>query len=228
MKRIIVFDMDDTLYDEYDFVKSGFRAVSEFLEEEFHVKKNEVYDWMWNRLQQQGRGSIFDDVLREYGIYKKKLAQKCVSIYRLHKPNIQLPQITINTLENLRNFPLYLVTDGHKLVQHNKVLALNLENFMEKCYITYRYGRKHSKPSPYCFQLIAKREKAEPENIVYIGDNPSKDFVGIKNLGFRTIRIMTGQHAHKQLTSEYEAEIQIQTISELPIALKKIWPEVEV
>lgn len=86
---------------------------------------------------------------------------------------------------------------------------------------------KHSKPSLYCFQLIAKKEKVEPKNIVYIGDNPTKDFVGIKPLGFRTIRVMTGQHKNKQLSSDYEAELKIHSISDLPEALKTIWPELE-
>ncbi|KGR90099.1 haloacid dehalogenase [Ureibacillus massiliensis 4400831 = CIP 108448 = CCUG 49529] len=228
MKKVIVFDMDDTLYDEFEFVKSGFRAVSTFLNEQFGIIESESYQWMWNRLQKQGRGAIFDDLLKEYGLYKKTLAKKCVSIYRLHKPTIQLPNETIEVLKQLENFPLYLVTDGNKIVQNNKVQALELEKYMNKCFITYRYGLKHSKPSPHCFQLIAKQEKVEPEHIVYIGDNPSKDFVGIKPLGFRTIRIMTGQHVNKQLPEEFEADIRIQYISELPNALKKLWPEIEV
>lgn len=228
MKKVIVFDMDDTLYDEFEFVKSGFKAVSAFLEEQFGIEQIESYKWMWNRLQKQGRGAIFDDLLSKYGLFKKTVAKKCVSIYRLHKPNIQLPFETIEVLEQLENFPLYLVTDGNKIVQSNKVQALELDKYMEKCFITYRHGIKHSKPSPHCIQLIAKREKVKPENIVYIGDNPAKDFVGIKPLGFRTIRIMTGQHVNKQLPKEFEAEIRIEKISELPNALKLLWPEVEV
>lgn len=228
MKKVIVFDMDDTLYDEFDFVKSGFKAVSLFLEDQYSIQQYDSYQWMWNRLQHRGRGSIFDDLLKEYGLFKKTLAKKCVSIYRLHKPNIKLPSESVKVLKQLENYPLYLVTDGNKIVQSNKVQALQLDDYMDKCFITYRHGLKHSKPSPYCFQLIAKREKVEPEHIVYIGDNPSKDFVGIKSLGFRTIRIMTGQHVKKQVPEEFNAEICIQHISELPNALKLIWPEVEV
>lgn len=227
MKKIIVFDMDDTLYNEYDFVKSGFRAVSNFLEREYQLNSDETFNWMWQRLLLEGRGAIFDDLLKEYNIYNKHLTKKCIWVYRSHLPNIVLPNETINVLEQLKEFPLYLVTDGHKIVQNNKVQALNLNKYMKKCFITHRYGIKNSKPSPYCFQLIEKKEKVEPKDIVYIGDNPTKDFVGIKPFGFRTIRIMTGQHKNKQLSSEYEAELKIHSLIELPEALKEIWPELE-
>lgn len=228
MKKVIVFDMDDTLYDENVFVKSGFKAVSKFLENNYQLNCDYTYQWMWNRLSENGRGAIFDDLLKLNGLYGKTLVKKCLSIYRLHKPSIQLPQDSKNILEELQSYPLYLVTDGNKIVQSNKVKALGLEQFMKKCYITHRYGVCHSKPSPFCFQLIAQKEKVEPYNIVYIGDNPSKDFVGIKPLGFRTIRIMQGQHKQKNLSKDYEADRQIRSILELPQTLRKIWPEMEI
>lgn len=88
-----------------------------------------------------------------------------------------------------KNIPLYIVTDGNKIVQNNKIEALNLRKHIKKDFITHRFGKKHSKPSTYCFEKIRKLENVNPEDIVYIGDNPNKDFVNIKELGFRTIRI---------------------------------------
>jgi len=228
MKKVIVFDMDDTLYDEYDFVKSGFNVVAEYLSSQYQLDKQEMYNWMWEAVLENGRGAIFDNLLKKYDLHSKTLVRKCISLYRLHKPRIHLPKNSEEVLKELsKKYSLYLVTDGNKIVQQNKVTALNLEKYMKKCYITYRYGRKHSKPSPYCFHLIEKKEKVDSSQIVYIGDNPTKDFVGIKSSGFRTIRIMTGQHKKIEMPVEYEAEIRINCITELFEALKKIWPEKE-
>ncbi|WDV07471.1 HAD family hydrolase [Lysinibacillus irui] len=224
MKKVVVFDMDDTVYDEFDFVKSGFQAVAQYLASTYDLNEKNLYKWMWKEVLEKGRGTVFDNLLRELHLYNKTLVQKCISIYRLHKPNIKLPIESEKVLQNLsKDYVLYLVTDGNKIVQQNKVTALKIEQYMKKCYITYRYGRKHSKPSPHCFKLIAQRENIEPNQIVYIGDNPTKDFIGIKPLGFKTIRIMTGQHKDLELDNEYEADIRINSLLELPPILKQLW-----
>lgn len=219
--------MDDTLYDEFEFVKSGFHAVSSFLSPILQVPKWQLFDFMWKELQEKGRGKIFDELLKKYDHYTKTLVRKCISIYRLHDTNITLPEETIACLEQLKSFPLYVVTDGNKFVQFNKVKALGLEKWMKHCFITHRYGKKHAKPSPYCFQLIQKRENVTPNEIVYIGDNPRKDFVGIKPLGFRTIRVMTGEYRHLEMPENYEAELRIESLRELPDALKQIWTDLK-
>lgn len=223
--KVIVFDMDDTLYDEYEYVKSGFRAVSKFLAPILAISEAELFTFMWLELEDKGRGQIFDHLLKHYGYYTKTLARKCVFVYRMHEPNIALPNETIVILNKLKVYPLYLVTDGHKMVQYNKIKALGLEQWMRHCFITHRYGKKHAKPSPYCFQLIQKREKVPPHEIVYIGDNPRKDFVGIKPLGFRTLRVMTGEYRQLKMPEAYEAELQIYSLRELPDALTCLWPD---
>jgi putative hydrolase of the HAD superfamily len=54
-----------------------------------------------------------------------------------------------------------------------------------------------------------------PDEVIYIGDNPHKDFVGIKPLGFRTVRIMRGNHRHVEMPPEYEADHRISSLVEL-------------
>lgn len=220
--KLIVFDLDDTLYDELTYVKSGFHKVAAFLSNEFKISTDELSKWMWNRLTTHGRGTIFDDVLREYGHYSKSIAKRCLSVYRTHQPNISLPDTTLHCLKEFSHYPLYIVTDGNKLVQHNKLVALGLYHHMKHCYVTHRYGKHHAKPSPYCFLHIAKKEKVSPNDVVYIGDNPLKDFVGIKPLGFRTIRVMTGQYKDVRMPLEYEADECIESLTELKDVVKKM------
>ncbi|AXI39014.1 HAD family hydrolase [Bacillaceae bacterium ZC4] len=213
--KVVVFDLDDTLYDELTFVRSGFRAVAAFLRNIINISEEELFEWMWTRLQTNGRGAIFDDLLHHFGAYSKTMVRKCISVYRMHKPDIVLPETTITCLEQLKDHPLYIVTDGNKIVQHNKLEALHLYKKMKHCYVTHRYGIHNAKPSPYCFMHIVKREKVSPHDVVYIGDNPKKDFVGIKPLGFRTIRVMTGQYRSIEMPKEYEADIRIESLIQL-------------
>lgn len=228
MKKVIIFDMDDTLYDEYEYVKSGFKAVADYLAKNKDLNKDELFHWMWGYLELHGRGEIFNKLLEEYRIYSKALVKKCITTYRLHKPDIELPELSKQILNLLSSHCLYLVTDGNKNVQKNKVVALKLDSYMEKCYLTYRYGMHNSKPSPYCFNLISDKENVLPEEIVYIGDNPKKDFLGIKPLGYRTIRVMTGQYKDVKVPESDNADIQISSLSELIGALKIIWPDFQI
>lgn len=74
---------------------------------------------------------------------------------------------------------------------------------------------------PIVLNLLQKREKVRFDEIVYVGDNPNKDFVGIKPLGFRTIRIRKGHFKNVMKSVEYNAEAEIETLHELLRVLVK-------
>jgi putative hydrolase of the HAD superfamily len=211
---VLVFDLDDTLFDEKTFVYSGFDAVAEFVSQQFNIDKIMIINDLTEELK-NGRGHIFDFVLKKHNLFSKVLVKKCLSVYRLHKPNIFVYNDAIECLKRFENAPKYIVTDGNKIVQHNKIKALQIEQYFAHCFISRRYGIHNEKPSPYCFQKICKLENTTPQNVIYIGDNPQKDFVGIKPIGFKTIRIMKGNHFDVIKTPEYEAHIQINALSEL-------------
>ncbi len=220
---ILVFDLDDTLYNEIQYVESGFKAVANFISGQWQQDAVEVYDRLMDTLSSKGRGEVFDSVLLSYGCLSKKNIKQCVGVYRRHVPSIALHQAGERCLKRFQDWPKYLVTDGNRLVQHEKVVALGLEPHFKRVMVTHRFGIARAKPSPYCFQLIAEAENAAPQQIVYIGDNPAKDFVGIKPLGFRTIRVLTGAHKAVRKSDRYEADITIKTLNELtPVLLKRL------
>jgi putative hydrolase of the HAD superfamily len=211
---VIVFDLDDTLYNETTFVYSGFRAVARFLFESHAVPESDCYSLMVDLLR-HGRGRIFDDTLLHFGIHSKHGVLQCLSVYRGHNPQIELYDDAIRCLERLKNVPVYIVTDGNKLVQKNKLVALGLYHAVKFCFITHRYGINHAKPSSYCFVKICENEKVSPNEVAYIGDNPHKDFVGISALGFKTVRIMRGNFKEVVKPAEFEAQVQVQSLDEL-------------
>ncbi len=212
--KVIVFDLDDTLYDEINFVKSGFRKVSEYFSNKYNLNQENFYQLTIDNLEKYGRGKIFDEVLKIFNIYTKSNIKKAISIYRTHKPNIKLTKESLDVLQFFNEMPLYIVTDGNKIAQNNKIEALELRKYIKKDFITHKYGLNHSKPSPYCFEKIRDLENVMYKDIVYIGDNPNKDFVNIKKLGFRTIRINKGMFKNLIKDDKYEAEIIINELIE--------------
>ena len=157
---ILIFDLDDTLYDEKKFVYSGFTEVANWISAMSNTSTVEIFDYMVNSLAVNGRGTVFNNALEKYFQKTNKNIRKCVSIYRLHKPNIKLDADVVDLLLELRNnYKLYIVTDGNKIVQNNKINSLDVGKYIEKAFITHRYGLKASKPSLKCFEMIKNLEK---------------------------------------------------------------------
>jgi putative hydrolase of the HAD superfamily len=220
---VLIFDMDDTLYDEETYVRSGFRAVAQHLSSRFMVPAVELENEMLELLASVGRGRVFDIVLERHGHLTARLVRECIGVYRCHEPTIQLHEAGRECLHRFRQLPLYVATDGNKTAQAAKVRALGLQRLVRDVFILHRYGLRHAKPSPYCFQKIQAIEHQPPERIVYVGDNPSKDFVGIRPLGFRTVRVLTGPHAALEARSGYDAELTITSLNDLtPSLLKRL------
>lgn len=214
---ILIFDLDDTLYDERTYVLSGLQAVAKYGYERFGWESGESFEYMKNVLDEYGRGQIFDSWLASHGRVTRSLVKECVKIYRHHTPELQLESDVEQLLERLSlEHPLYLVTDGHKVVQSKKVAALGVSRFFKKVMITHRYGIKNAKPSTHCFELIRRNEGCEWGEMAYVGDNPMKDFVNLNPLGVKTVRVTTGVHRAGVAKPGYEARFSIDSLIQLP------------
>ncbi|GAC1590441.1 MAG: HAD family hydrolase [Hymenobacter sp.] len=212
---VLVFDLDDTLYPELSYVHSGFRAVAESLSPLLGVPAETLAGSLMAAEAAQGRGQVFDYVLRQHGAWTRRRVVACLRTYRQHRPELALYPDAERCLTRFAGWPLYLVTDGHKEVQARKVAALGLPGRVRHAYLTNRYGRNRAKPDPHVFGLICRREGVPPAQVVYVGDNPRKDFVGIKPLGFRTVRILRGNYAHLTADAAHEADRRILSLDEL-------------
>jgi putative hydrolase of the HAD superfamily len=222
---ILIFDLDDTLYDESSFVDSGFTVVANYGEERWGWDASASRKTLNRILTQQGRGTVFDRWLDEQGSWSNTRVAECVKVYRHHQPNIALFPSARRALRHFgARCPLYIVTDGHKIVQRNKVDALNLWPEFRRIFITHRFGRAAAKPSTLCFQRIVDAEDCDWSDIVYVGDNPNKDFVSLNPLGALTVRVLTGAHARFQAKSGYDAISTIPDLNALPYALKNRFP----
>jgi putative hydrolase of the HAD superfamily len=141
-------------------------------------------------------------------------------VYRHHTPTIEIFPAARRVLDLYRErVPLYLVTDGHKIVQKNKVLSLNIWNDFRRIFITHRYGIRNAKPSTHCFNLIRQAEGCDWRNMIYVGDNPHKDFVNLKPLGALTVRVKTGPYRNLSVPESHEAQISIENLEALPLIL---------
>jgi putative hydrolase of the HAD superfamily len=191
---LVAFDLDDTLFPERAFVRSGFRMVSEYLQREGFASEP-LIGRMEALFNAGARDHVFDTVLAEAGIAPTAaLIRRLVEIYRSHclpegpvKPDIQLYPDAERALGRfrVRGLKLGLVTDGPLAAQKAKVDALGLADVLDVVTLTDERGQEFWKPNPQVFREMADRFHLDPQSCVYVGDNPSKDFAGPEAAGWR-------------------------------------------
>ena len=210
---ILIFDLDDTLYRELDFVEGGFKNVAALLEEELGLNAEKTFKRLVKLLNDNGRGGIFDMFLLEQGIYSKKRLSKCLSRYRYGLRPLRLTDTNKKFLRELKKkFTMYVVTDGNKNVQKFKAKLLGLDIYFERVLPTHSFGKERAKPSIYCFLKIAEWERVPLSELIYIGDNPEKDFVGLKAAGGKTVRLLEGPYKKMSAKPGYEADYKIKSL----------------
>jgi putative hydrolase of the HAD superfamily len=183
----VVFDIDDTLYLERDYVFSGFAAVGVWARTWLGVPD---FGERCRQAHEAGtRGSVFNRVLEDCGVApSQEVVGALVALYRSHVPNIRLCEDAREALlEVSARRPIAVITDGPAISQSRKVEALGLGRFADPIYLTELQGPGCSKPSPVVFRKV---EEAIPaKRYVYIADNPAKDFHAPRALGWKSIRV---------------------------------------
>ena len=202
---VIVFDLDDTLYDEVDFVKSGFLEISEYL------GNKKYFEFMWNEFKENGSGKVFNKLIDEFNI--KIPLNKLIEIYRFHFPKISLPKESKELLKFAKISAL--ITDGHYITQQNKYKALNLD--IDFPIFTDFYHTKKPELKP--FQMVM--DKYPNEKYIYISDNPKKDFFAPKELGWGTIRYKNPNGIYKDI--ENNADIEVYSRDEILDIIPKFY-----
>lgn len=223
MVELLVFDLDDTLFPEHQFVMSGFRAVDRWL-----AANESVTGFLReaDRLFVAGhRGRIFNEALESMGLSADpQRVSALVDIYRSHEPEIELHADAEWALDHFREIcRLGIITDGYSVTQHGKCRALNLEHRVDAIICTDDLGRDFWKPNPAAFERLMQQFAVAAGGCVYVGDNPSKDFRPGNELGWLTVQIERsgGEYSGRAEPEDPvdRAQVSISSLLELPRVL---------
>jgi FMN phosphatase YigB (HAD superfamily) len=179
-----LFDLDDTLYNEKEYVYSGFEVVCNtfpLFRDSFEFLKRSFIS----------NDKPFDELFKEKKLNDIELFNEVLNTYQKHIPCIKLKKNIEEMLILLkkRGFKLGLITDGRVIGQNNKVKSLKLNNFFEEIIITDELAGNNGKPEYFrkpntiSFEIMKNRFNVEFSDIVYIGDNYEKDSVAPLLLG---------------------------------------------
>ena len=218
--RCLVFDIDDTLYLERDYVKSGFGVLDQWVQDRMGVSG--FFDVAWSAFEQGVRGRIFNVALEALGVENiADLIPQMVQVYRTHEPAIELLADARDCLEVTSKMPWRAaVTDGPLASQKAKAKALGLDRWLDPIVFTEEHGPDWGKPSPRAFALIQEQAGVSGSACLYVADNPKKDFGGPAKLGWHTVRIRRPKSLHQDVPSGDDVEVEISDLGALVELLK--------
>lgn len=221
---VLVFDLDDTLYPERQFALSGFKAAERWAAAELGI--DGLAADMTRLLDDGHLGQLFRMALAaKLPEHQPEHLAGLLEAYRDHEPELALFDDAGWALAHFAGqAKLGLITDGTHRVQAKKVAALGIaQRFQEIVYTHALGGREFSKPHPQSYHVIEQALGADADRLVYIGDNPAKDFVVPNARGWTSIMVDRPEHRRIHHAAQVAAggapQHTIASLAELPAVL---------
>ena len=176
---VIVFDLDDTLYNEVDYLRSAYCAIAKELNpnqwEHLFVKMFSMY---------RNKENVFEYLTTTFSVEKKTL----ITSYRNHTPSISPFQGVIPLLETIKENKgkLAIITDGRSKTQRAKLNALRIEHYFDKIVISEELGTEKPNENNY----LAIENSFKDHTYCYVADNVRKDFIAPNQLNWNTIGLI--------------------------------------
>ncbi len=219
MIKLVIFDLDDTLISEDKYIRSGYYVVSKYLEDKYKIDSIVSYNKLISFLESKEKNT-FNKLLDEFNIkYSKEDIMKIVGIYRNHIPNICFFDDVMPTINELKikKIKLGIISDGYLETQKRKLEVLKADEIFDYIILTEELGREFWKPHPKAFEMMLEKFSCNPEDVIYVGDNPEKDFY-IKNyIPVNTIRIKreNGIYTNSKYMENIREDVEIYTLTDL-------------
>lgn len=179
-QSVIVFDLDDTLYAEYEYKCSGIRAVTALVAKLYpEFGETELLE----KIDADGNGWL--DELCALCNFNSEEKKSLLWYYRLHTPVLTPYWHPQKLAAFIRRFAAAaLITDGRSLTQRLKLDALGIRCLFGEILVSESFGQE--KPDGGRFYLLEKKYGMD-KRYIYVGDNIKKDFVTPKKMGWLTI-----------------------------------------
>ena len=205
--QAVVFDLDNTLYDEAVYFEAVLvRFLSEIGREDVDVSG--LVD-IGERLKAR---DYLGDLLKKLSLYSEDMQEKLFSLYCGLDQRIRLDNSVVSGLARLKAMSLRLgvVTNGVVTAQKSKVLCLSLAEHVDHITYARELGKAYEKPHPVPFKDICEKIACEANQVLFVGDHPVNDIMGAKYAGMQTAWL-----ANPYFSKPVQADFVANSIDEL-------------
>lgn len=200
---VVGFDLDDTLFRERDFCRSGFRFLCD--PDRYRVLDlnpypgKELLGKLCRLMEEElsaGRNPFvpFEDFFLPIALeaHLKWELGPHIEAYRAHHPEALSPAPGMPELmEELarRGIRMALITDGRSATQRRKIEALGLQRFFSPDMILISEETGYDKLNSKEMFASVVRKYPEAARFFYIGNNALKDFYHPNLMGWTTVQV---------------------------------------
>lgn len=200
-KTVIVFDLDDTLYNEMEYLRSAYIEIAKGLQP---MGWQSLFSRMYSLFR--SKEDVFEFLASKYDVGKTALLGQ----YRGHKPVIHLFEGVLETIHQIKakNGKLGIITDGRSSTQRAKLAALGLTPLVDIIIISEEIGTE----KPHENNYLAIEKAFENHSYLYMADNLRKDFISPNIRGWQTIGLIdNGLNMHYDTHKYFEKNKMPQT-----------------
>ncbi len=235
MKKAILFDLDDTLYEYEPTHKKALKAVYSIVKKEigtpfkkfeklFELSKSEIHRELAGTASSHNRVLYFQRLIEKtLKTLEPKITLKFYDTYwNTFLKNMKLKKGTLQTLKKLKKeFKIIIISDLTAYIQLKKISKLGLTPYIDFLVTSEEAGIE--KPHPSIFLLALNKVDILPSHAIMIGDNPEKDIEGANAVGIDTILITSRSKEYSNMSEDYKKpNYVIKEIPEVLAILKKI------
>lgn len=198
-----IFDLDDTLYPEIDYLKAAFQAISKEFEEKHALKAIEIEQFLTTTFTENGRSQLFNQCFNQFftdekaqnteGVLSEEICvNNCLNILRTVKisQKIALFPYVYRLIPQLvaEEKQIFVLTNGNPKQQRNKIAHLDWQNLDAQ--ITFVFANEFApKPSPSVFSdFLEPNFHLKTKKTLFIGDAET-DAEFSQNVGFDFLHV---------------------------------------
>lgn len=168
--RLVIFDLDDTLFNEIDYLVPAYHKIGQKLSQMFSYSESEIGDWLTNRFLRSGRKSLFQDFCEAFCLPQDLIPVMMGMLREVEiEGGLPLKPWAKEFLLGIGH-KAAILTNGNPTQQMNKVRLLNLDAVAPGMPVYYA-AEDFPKPNPASFFRVAKELGVSPEESLMVGDS---------------------------------------------------------
>ncbi len=171
-KKAFVFDLDNTIYPEKDYLYQIYYMIGQFIEYQETYDHEKVTKFLIDEFESVGRHNLFDKLIERFNL-KEEYKENFLRLMRTGRLPLKL--LMFKEVEELMNLLvdekkyIFILTNGHPEQQYNKITQLEWKGLQKhiKCYFA---NEIKPKPAPDAMLKLMEEHNLIAEDVVFIGD----------------------------------------------------------
>lgn len=211
----VIFDLDDTIYNQNLCSEKSYQKVDDYLTNKYNVSVKENIEEIKYSTKRELHNTASS---HNRFIYFKKLVEKnnlpyfeTIKLNNLYWEtfynSMSLFEGVLETFKNLKNWgvKIIILTDFQTEYQLKKLETLNILDYIDYIVTSEEIGIE--KPSFRMFDAVVNITGFKKEELIMIGDNYEKDFLGGKNYGIYSFHFKNNFNSFNDMLSNLSKDV---------------------